>query len=170
MTSPGRPLEPVEPDDDYWSPVWDSPVVVTGVPSHLAHVRWALLTVAVLTVPSAAVGGLVAGGAGVAAALAAALTVALFFTVSAVAVAWADRRDPRLTLPVALSTYLVKVVVAGVVAFRVVDGDARWHGVYAACLGVALAGWLGAHATWFVRTPPAQVRPADPDATSMNAD
>ena len=167
MTAPRRP---VEDEDDVWSPVWDRPVVVTGVSSHLAHVRWSLLTVAVLAVPSAVVGGLVAGRAGVAAALAAVLTVALFFSVSAVAVAWADRRDPRLTLPVALSTYLVKVVVAGVVAFRVVDGDARWHGVYAACLGVALAGWLGAHATWFARTPPPQVRPADPDAASVNAD
>jgi hypothetical protein len=167
VTSPHHPTG--TDDGDVWSPVWDQPVVVTGVSSHLAHVRWSLLTVSVLAVPAAVVGGLVTGGAGVAAALAACATVALFFAVSAVAVAWADRRDPRLTLPVALSTYLVKVVVAGVVAFRVVNGDARWHGVYAACLGVALVGWLGAHATWFVRTPPPQVRPADPDATEMNA-
>jgi hypothetical protein len=143
-----------------WSPVWEGPVVVAGLPSPLAFLPWVLAASSVAGVAAGLVGVLVDGRAGLAAGLAGVATVAAFFTVSALAVAWADRRDPSLTLPVALGTYVAKVVVAGVLAFRVVNGPARWHDVYAASLGIALLAWLGAHAVWFWRSPPPTVCPA----------
>ena len=71
--------------------------------------------------------------------------VAAFFSVSAVAVAWAGRIAAELTLPVALSTYVVKIVLLGVLlvtvrdsvvldapalAWSVIGGTVAWTGVH----------------------------------------
>lgn len=104
-----------------------------------------------------------AGVAGLIGALGATAVVALFFVVSSVAVAWADARDPALTLPVALTTYFVKVVLLGVIGFPIARGSASWHAVTGWTLLAATLWWTGVQAWWFWRTPrPYVVLPPTP--------
>jgi hypothetical protein len=167
---PRSASRPDDEDDDYWSDVWDGPTRVTGLQPYNAQLRPCLVAIGALLVPAAVVGGLIAGTVGAVAAVSAIAVVASFFTISALAVAAADRRNPRLTLPVALATYVVKVWIFGVFAFAAVQGNERWHDVFAGALGAGLLAWLGAHVVWFWRSPVPRVEPDDsmrtPAATS----
>jgi ATP synthase protein I len=122
-------------------------------PSRVAHLRVGLVAIAGFAVPAGLIGLLIAGWAGLAGALGATVVVALFFVISTVAVALADARDPALTLPVALTTYTVKVVVLGVVGFPIARGSASWHAVTGWTLLAATLWWTGVQAWWFWRTP-----------------
>jgi len=124
-----------------------------AAPSRVAHLRIGLITSAAFAVPAAVVGALVAGVNGLAGALGATAVVALFFVISTVAVAAADARDPALTLPVALATYFIKVVILGVVGFPIAEGSASWHAVTGWTLLAATLWWTGVQAWWFWRTP-----------------
>jgi ATP synthase protein I len=78
------------------------------------------------SLPVAAVGALVAGVLGgwsaAVSVLVGAAVVALFFCVSGAVIAWAGRAGDAFTLPAALGTFLVKVLVIGAV-FRSLPED-----------------------------------------------
>jgi len=85
------------------------------------------------------------GGRAAAGAALGTLIVGAFFTFSAVIIAKAGQRDPKFVLPVALATYVLKIVALGVVLTLLPrDGifDTRWM---AAGVGLGLFVWLGAH-------------------------
>jgi len=116
------------------------------VPWDLGHVRAGLASTGVLAaagiplvwlVRDARAAGWVAAGLAV---------VAVFFSAGALAVAAAGRVADSLTLPVALGTYLIKVVLLGMllVALR----DRPWLDPKAFGLSVAVGtlGWTAAHA------------------------
>jgi len=122
-------------------------------PSRIAHLRIGLLAMLAFVVPAGAIGAVAAGGAGLAAAVGATLVVTLFFVISTLAVAAADARDPALTLPVGLATYIVKVVILGVAGFPLARGAASWHAVTGWTLLAATLWWTAVQAWWFWRTP-----------------
>jgi hypothetical protein len=119
---------------------------VTATPWDLSHVRAGLLTTAALAAVGAPLAWLVRDAKAAGWVLAGLALVAVFFSVSAAAVAWAGRIDDSLTLPVALGTYVLKVVVLGIVllslkgkpwldprafGFAVVAGTLAWTTVHA---------------------------------------
>ena len=111
----------------------------------LGHVRAGLITTGVLAaagMPSACLLRDARAAAWVAAGLA---IVAAFFSLGAVAVAAAGRLSDDLTLPAALGTYLIKVVLLGVLLVSVRGR----HWLDPAALGLSvLAGtltWTGVH-------------------------
>ena len=71
----------------------------------LRHLPSGLLASAVLLVVGVVRGGLLRGGAGAAGAAAGVLLVAASYTVSSLAIAWADSVHPRLVMSVGLTTY-----------------------------------------------------------------
>jgi len=136
-----------------------------AVRSRLAHLPVGLLASAALAVPAGVLGAVFAGPAGLAGALGAVAAVAASFVISTLAVAWADRRDPSLTLPVALATYILKVIVIGVVGFAIARGHATWHEVTGWTVLAATLTWVTAQAWWSWHTPrPYVVLPPAPTA------
>lgn len=74
------------------------------------------------------------------------LVVAGFFTVSVLAVEAANRIDPALTLPVALTTYGIKVVILGVAAFAIPRSLGSARAAFAGALVAGTLAWLVAQA------------------------
>lgn len=111
----------------------------------LGHLRicWVALVAGgtVLTI----VGALVSGSRAAWGVVLGTVIVGAFFTVSAVVIAKAGERNPKLVMPAALGSYVVKVVALGVVLVTIPrDGaiDTRWM---AGAVGLGLFCWLGAH-------------------------
>ncbi|WP_460495398.1 hypothetical protein [Glycomyces tarimensis] len=77
--------------------------------------------------------------------------VSLGFAGSVWAIAWAENIDLRLTLPVALLTYVVKLAVIGAIlwAVRASGWDVVWPMAFG-IIGGALA-WLTTHGIWLYR-------------------
>jgi ATP synthase protein I len=119
----------------------------------LEHVPVALAVSGVLLVLAVAVGWLTQGSAAALGAAAGVALVVLSYLVSSVAVAWADSVNPRLVLPVGLTTYLTKLLLLGLVMVAVVSTG--WDGT--AAMGVSIipgvVGWTGANVWWALRRP-----------------
>lgn len=121
----------------------------------LRHLPSGLLASAALLAVGVPLAAVLRGGPAAIGVVAGVLLVALSYVISSVVVAWVDRVDPRLILPVGLLTYVVKVAVIGLVMWRIqVTG---WTGLPA--MGVAIIatvlGWITAQAwwTWRARIP-----------------
>lgn len=111
----------------------------------LGHLKvcWAALVAgaAILTVIAA----LVSGSRAVWGVLLGTAIVGVFFSISALIIARAGQRNPKLVMPAALGTYVIKIVALGVVLVTIPrDGaiDTRWM---AGAVGIGLFCWLGAH-------------------------
>jgi ATP synthase protein I len=115
-------------------------------PWDLSHVTAGLKVTGLLALVGAPLAWLVRDARAAAWVLAGLAVVALFFSVSAYAVAAAGRIADSLTLPVALGTYMIKVVLLGVllVALR----DRPWLDPKAFGLSVVAGtfAWTGVHA------------------------
>jgi len=111
----------------------------------LGHVRAGLLATAGLGALAAPLVWALRGGRAAAWVLVGLAIVAAFFSVSALAVAWAGRVANELTLPVALTTYVTKVVLLGVMLVTVRD----WATLDGAALAWSVLGgtltWTGVH-------------------------
>lgn len=117
----------------------------------LAHWYWGLGVSLVLLLLAVPVGWL-AGGAVAAAGVAAGIgTVAASYSVSSVAIAWADSVAPAMVLPVGLTVYGTKIGVIGVVMASVAASG--WPGLTGLGVGVCLGvvGWTGAQIWWVTR-------------------
>ena len=114
----------------------------------LAHVPSGLAVSGVLLVVGVLLGALLRGPAGATGAVAGVLLVAASFTLSSLVIAWADTIDPRLTMPAALMTYLLKIVVFGLLL--AVLARSGWRGLAPMGVGVIAAalGWIVAQAVW----------------------
>lgn len=91
------------------------------------------------------IAGLVRGPGAASGAAVGIAIVGAFFTLSAVVIARAGTRSPRLVMPAALGTYVTKIVALGVVLSVLPrDGflDTRW---LAGAVGLGVFVWLGAH-------------------------
>jgi len=114
----------------------------------LTHLPSGLLASAALLVVGVVLGALLRGGAGAAGAAAGVGLVAASYTVSSLVIAWVDKIDPRLVLPVGLGTYVAKFTTLGVL--MAVLSASHWAGLTA--MGVAIIttalGWSIAQAVW----------------------
>jgi hypothetical protein len=132
--------------------VTDSPASAPGaLRRRLRHLPSGLAASGVLLIVAVLGGWAFRGGTG---ALGAALGVALVaigYTASSVIVAWADAVNPRLVLLTALTTYIVKFGILGLVMWRV--AATGWSGLPP--MGVAIIAatiaWGAAQAVWTFR-------------------
>jgi hypothetical protein len=118
------------------------------VRQRLRHLPSGLGASAALLVVGALIGGLLRGGAGVAGVAAGIGLVAASYTIGSLVIAWADSIDPRLILPVGLTTYALKFTIIGVVMSTIAaSGWAGLKPMGVAVLGSVL-GWIVAQAWW----------------------
>jgi hypothetical protein len=114
----------------------------------LTHLPSGLLASAVLLVLGVVLGGLLRGPAGAAGAAAGVGLVAASYTISSLVVAWVDLVNPRLIMPVGLATYVLKVIMIGLVMAAI--AATGWAGLPA--MGVAIItsvlGWITAQSIW----------------------
>lgn len=142
----------------------------TQTPSVVPGVRGALVVTGALAAGSTVLALLVGGGPQVLAGLVGALMVALFFGFGSATMAVVARVVPAASLLVALLTYVLQVVLLGLVFAALHrsgategDLDPRWLGVVVV---VGTFGWLAALLVGFVRDRrPVYDLPA-PDAAS----
>jgi ATP synthase protein I len=111
----------------------------------LGHLRicWAALLVAGTALVS--VGALISGWTAFWGVLVGTAIVGLFFSVSAIVIAKAGQRNPKMVMPAALGSYVAKIVALGIVLVLMPrDGaiDTRWM---AGAIGLGMFCWLGAH-------------------------
>ncbi len=117
----------------------------TGGVWSLEHLRICWIALLAAGAVLVVVGAVVAGGRAAAGVALGTLIVGLFFSFSAVIIAKAGQRSPKLVMPAALSSYVFKIIALGVVLTVMPrDGafDTRWM---AAGIGLGLFVWLGAH-------------------------
>jgi hypothetical protein len=135
-------------------------VTAPGEPWDLSHVRAGVVTTGALAAVGVPLAWLVRDARAAAWVVAGLVLVALFFSVSAYAVAVAGRIADSLTLPVALGTYLIKVVLLGVVLVTL--RDRPWLDPKAFGLSVVAGtfAWTAVHArrvwtgqTYYVNPP-----------------
>jgi len=91
------------------------------------------------------VGGFVSGLPAVLGVVLGTVIVGVFFTFSAVVIAWVGKTNPKTVMVAALFAYVIKVLVLGIVlATMPIDGpiDVKWM---AGAIGLGLFLWLGAH-------------------------
>ena len=137
-------------------------------PWDLAFLRVGTLATAALTAVAAPLTGLLAGWPEAVGVLAGAVVVTAFFCLSGLVIAWAGRIDDSFTLPAALGSFFVKVLVLFAVlqlvpedgwpdrlalAWTVIAGALLWSGVQ--------ARWVWTRDQYYV-TPPSPPDPSPP--------
>ncbi|WP_131748349.1 hypothetical protein [Frankia sp. Cppng1_Ct_nod] len=107
-------------------------------------IRTGLLVMAVIAVPALVVAGFLRGAAGLAGVTLGLCLVALFFTVSKVAVSVVASRWKELVLPTALGTYGLKIFILGALLVNL-DGSTTIDLLaFAWAIFGGVLGWLGA--------------------------
>lgn len=132
----------------------------------LRHLPVPLLALAGLLIVGAGVAAPLADAAGVAGVAAGVGLVAASYVLSSLAIAWADRVNPRLVLPVGLTVYVVKFLFLGV--FMIALNATGWLGLVPMGFAIVAAAltWSAAQAVWTWRAKIPYVEPAtDPSAT-----
>lgn len=133
-----------------------------AIRGRLGHLSAGLATCAVLAVAAPLVAGAVAGWPGALGALAGVALVAVNYTISGVAVAWADSVNTALVLPVGMATYAVKFTLLGVALVALLGTG--WPGLPSMGMSILAAtlAWTVAHTWWAVR---ARIPYVDPDGS-----
>jgi hypothetical protein len=123
---------------------------------------------AAATAVAAPVAGLLGGWSAVLGVLTGAVVVTTFFCVSGLVIAWAGRFGDAFTLPAALGTFMIKVIIFFAVLSAIpADGPIDRTALAWAVIAGALL-WSGVQARWvwtrplYYVTPPAAPRP-DPE-------
>ena len=139
-------------------------------PWDISFLRVGALATAAVTAVAAPVAGLISGWSSAVGVLAGAAVVTAFFCLSGVVIAWAGRIDDALTLPAALGTFVVKLLVFfAVLSALPADGwidrlALAWAVIVGALLWSAVqARWVWTRQLYYV--PP----PAPPAETSAES-
>jgi hypothetical protein len=137
---------------------------VGAVTRRVRYLPVALGVSAGLAAVGAALGGWSVGPDGALGAVAGVTLVAVSYTATTLAVAWADSVNPRMVLGVGLGMYVTKFSLFGLMMVAVDAAD--WGGMTAMSVGIAVAivAWLTAQIWWTVRNshPYAASQPATP--------
>jgi hypothetical protein len=130
------------------------------VPWDLSFLRAGTAATAALTVVAAPLAGLLGGWDDALGVLVGAAVVTVFFAVSGVVIAWAGRHGEAFTLPAALGSFLVKILVLAVVLQSIpADGwlDRRtlaWAVIVGALLwSVVQQRWVWTRRLYYVQPP-----------------
>jgi hypothetical protein len=144
----------------------------SDAPWDISFLRVGALVTAAATVLAAPLAGLAAGWDAALAVLAGAVVVTLFFSVSGLVIAWAGRHGDAFTLPAAMGTFLVKMLVF-VAVLRTVPADGpldrpvlAWTVIVGALLwGGVQARWVWTRQLYYVAppAPPSQLPAQDPE-------
>jgi hypothetical protein len=112
---------------------------------HLPTMLWAS---AAMLVAAAAVGWWFAGGAGAVGAAVGVAVATASFTASTLAIAFADRLDPKLVMPFGMGTYIAKVSLFGGLLLGV--SSTGWPGLVPLGWGIAagVLAWSAAQIWW----------------------
>lgn len=110
--------------------------------------KWCFAVAGVAAVIAAVVGWITAGGTGAWAAPAGVALAALGFAGSVWAVAWAEKIDLRLTLPMALITYAVKLGIAFIALWTVQEAAPDALLPFAGGIVGGAVAWLATQAVW----------------------
>ena len=135
----------------------------------LRHLPAPLAAMAGLLVVGVAVAAPLRGAVGVAGVAAGVGLVAVSYVLSSLAIAWADRVNPRLVLPVGLTVYVVKFLFLGV--FMIALNATGWLGLAPMGLAIVAAAlvWSAAQAVWTWHAKIPYVEPAaDPSVPPAN--
>lgn len=111
----------------------------------LGHLKLCLPTLMAGGLVLGVIGGFAAGLGAVLGVVLGTVIVGVFFTFSAVVIAWVGKTNPKTVMVAALFAYVIKVLVLGIVlATMPIDGivDVKWM---AGAIGLGLFLWLGAH-------------------------
>lgn len=117
-----------------------------ATPWDLSHVRAGLVTTGVLAVVGIPLAWLVRDAKAAAWVAVGLVIVAAFFSVSAYAVAAAGRVADSLTLPVALGTYLIKVLLLGILLVALRDQPWLDPQAFGLAIAVGTVAWTAVHA------------------------
>jgi len=118
----------------------------------LAHLPAVLGASGALLVLGAVAGWLAAGPAQAAGVAGGVAVVAGSYTVSTLAIAWADTVNPQLVLPVGMVAYVVKFSLLGVAMMAVLDTGWAGKGALAVGIVTGVVGWTGAQIWWVTRS------------------
>jgi hypothetical protein len=112
-----------------------------------------------LLAAAAALGWFARGGAGAAGAAVGVALVAASYTVSTLAIAWADTINPQLVFPVGMGMYITKFSLFGLMMIALAGID--WPGLLPMAFGiiVAVLAWTTTQIWWTVRTAHPYVKP-----------
>ena len=129
----------------------------------LRHLPTPLAALAGVLIVGAGIALPLRGWVGVAGVAAGVALVAASYVASSLAVAWADRINPRLVLPVGLTAYATKIVLLGLVMIGI--NATNWAGIVPMGFAIVAAAltWSAAQAAWTWR---ARIPYVDPDATA----
>ena len=149
-----------------------TPAPRSDAPWDISFLRVGALVTAAATAVAAPVAGLLGGWWSAAGVLAGALVVTAFFCLSGLVIAWAGRIDDAFTLPAALGTFMIKVIVFfAVLGALPADGPLdrlalAWTVVGGALLwSVVQARWVWTRQLYYVPppAPPGAGSPASAD-------
>jgi hypothetical protein len=145
----------------------------SAAPWDISFLRVGALVTAAATAVAAPVAGLVGGWGSAVGVLAGAAVVTAFFCISGVVIAWAGRVDDAFTLPAALGTFLVKMLVLVAVLGTIPeDGwldrlSLAWTVIAAALLwGAVQARWVWTRQLYYVPPPAPPSAASPPPSTS----
>jgi len=119
-----------------------------SVLNRVRHLRLCLIVTSIAGVIGTVVAAVMRGGPGAAGFAGGVILVIASYLISALVVAWADKTNPALVMPVGLATYGLKFfllfLVIGVVA------KIGWIGLVPLAIGiiVAVIAWTGAQLWW----------------------
>jgi ATP synthase protein I len=148
----------------------------TGAAWDLSFLRIGALSAMIAAAVAAPVAGLLGGWGSALAVLAGAAVVTFFFSISGVTIAWAGRIDDSLTLPAALGTFLVKLLVLAALLAAVPANGALDRPTLAWTVVAGALLWSGVHMRWvwtrqlYYVPPPAPPRPTAPAEPAAAAD
>jgi hypothetical protein len=143
-------------------------------PWDISFLRVGTLATAAATVVGAPVAGLLGGWSSAVGVVVGALVVTAFFCLSGVVIAWAGRIDDSLTLPAALGTFVVKLLIFfAVLSALPADGwidrlALAWAVIIGALLWSAVqARWVWTWQLYYV-TPPAPPGKTAPESAQVS--
>lgn len=117
----------------------------------VAHLPLLITVITGVTFVAAGVGYFVAGGPGALGAAAGVTLVTVSFTVTTLAVAWADAVSTPLVLPIGMATYMLKYTLFGIIFYFIATSD--WAGRVPMTVGIVVGcvAWTTAQVWWIYR-------------------
>jgi hypothetical protein len=143
--------ESAAPAPEPAAPTREQPSLIREVGRRVRYLRVGLAVSGVLLLAAVGVGWAVEGSAGAVGAALGVLLVATSYTVSMLAIAWADAINPRMVLSVGLGMYIIKFSLFGVMMIAL--ADSAWPGLVPMAMGIVagVVAWTGTQIWWTVR-------------------
>ncbi|MEV4621240.1 hypothetical protein AB0J74_21360 [Asanoa sp. NPDC049573] len=116
----------------------------------LRHLPPILIAAGVMTVGAAVLGAVFAGGVGAFAAALGVVIATVSYLASTLAIAWADKLDPKLVMPFGMGVYVAKLSVLG--GLMLVVASTGWAGLKPLSVGIVagVLAWTATQIWWIV--------------------